>query len=103
MARPKRVSIAGRPWSFTFLDLSGHSVAGLSDSNKGVISIADDQTGWEERDTVLHEVLHSILRSQGRPYAEVEEEYVRALATGLIGVLRSQPDLAHYLFTEKIK
>lgn len=52
----------------------------------------------EKKDTVLHEVMHAILTLQGRTYGgEVEELYVRSLATGLVGVLRTNPEFAQWL------
>lgn len=50
------------------------------------------------RDTILHELMHSIRSLQGRENGgEVEEDYVRSLATGLIGVLDDNPELAQWL------
>ncbi len=48
-------------------------------------------------DTVLHEVMHAILRQQGRYYCKAEEEYVTALANGVITVLDDNPKLRKYL------
>ena len=51
-----------------------------------------------QRDAILHEIFHSIRSLQGREYGgEVEEDYVRSLATGLIGVLDDNPELAQWL------
>lgn len=45
-------------------------------------------------DTVLHEAMHAILYTQGRSEKyEVEERFVRALATGLIGAFAANPGL----------
>lgn len=72
--------------------------AGLYHFSDGLIEIRKDQSPVELRDTVLHELLHSILHSQGREYGgEVEEVYVRAIATGLIGVFRDNPRLVAWL------
>jgi len=63
------------------------------------IDIRKGLSPFETRDTVLHEIFHAILFSQGREYGgEVEELFVRALATGLTGVLQDNPDLANWLF-----
>lgn len=53
--------------------------------------------GFMEADTLLHEVMHSVLRQQGRQYVPEEEVYVNALACGLAGVFRDNPHLLKYL------
>lgn len=51
-----------------------------------------------KRDTILHELMHAIRSLQGREYGgEVEEDYVRSLATGLIGVFDDNPEFAEWL------
>ena len=97
--KPSRFSalnILGRKWSVVW-DYKDARYYGQSDMNPGRISIRPDLGSFMERDTLLHEVLHSILRQQGRPYRPVEEEYVNALATGLTAVLDSNPKLRKYL------
>jgi Zn-dependent peptidase ImmA (M78 family) len=50
------------------------------------------------RDTLLHEVMHAVRYYQGREYGgEVEEDYVRSLATGILGVLDDNPQFAKWL------
>ena len=103
MAIPKRVTLNGRRWHVAVTDLSAISAVGLCDVATSTISIHPGQEAWEERDTFLHELMHSVLRSQGRPYDEHPEElYVGALATGLLGALRANPSAARYLFLEKL-
>ena len=46
-----------------------------------------------DRTTLLHEVMHAVLRQQGRYYCKAEEEYVTALANGIITVLDDNPKL----------
>lgn len=103
MALPKRVELAGRRWRVVVDDLSAHEAVGLSDDSTATITLHPGQDAWTERDTLLHELMHSVLRSQGRPYDESPEElYVTALATGLLGALRTNPSVARYLFLEKL-
>lgn len=65
------------------------------------IDIVDGQKPIEERDTVLHEVMHAILHCQGREHGgEGEELYVRALAAGVLMVLRDNPKFVKYLTRE---
>lgn len=49
-----------------------------------------------ERDTLLHEVMHACLISQGMA-AEDEERVVSHLATSLLDVFQRNPDLVEYL------
>jgi len=103
MARPQRLHLNGRYWRVVETDLAPMGAVGLSDDATGTISLHPGQSPWAERDTVLHELMHSVLRSQGRPYDEAQEElYVGALATGLLGALRANPAAARYLFLEKL-
>lgn len=96
-ARPAVVRVAGTPWRVVKRDVSAEGAVGLCDPNTHTISIHPKQTLRNEQDTMLHEVMHAVLRSQGRTYTEVEERYVTALATGLLGVLHDNPRLAPYL------
>lgn len=104
MALPKRIELAGRRWRVIVEDLTEQEAVGLSDDTTATITLHPGQDPWVERDTLLHELMHSVLRSQGRPYDEAAEElYVGALATGLLGALRANPSVARYLFLEKLK
>ena len=73
--------------------------SGLCDYDKAAITIVSKQTPFNVRDTVLHETFHAILSQQGRTsFGDATEElYVRALATGLMGVLQDNPQLAQWL------
>lgn len=73
-------------------------VAGFFESHKSSIVIAKGQEEQELQDTVLHELFHALLHTQGREYGGDEEElYVRALATGTIGLIRDNPALVSWL------
>lgn len=98
-ARPVAVAISGRAYKVRNRDLSALNAYGLCESNPGVISIDDKahESEFQKRDTLLHEVMHAVLRQQGRTYTKAEELYVTSLATGLLGTLRSNPKLAAYL------
>lgn len=68
------------------------------------IDIREGMSDFDVRDTVLHEVMHAIRHSQGRPYGgEVEEDYVRSLATGLIAVFHRNPQFAKWLISHPRK
>ena len=64
----------------------------------GTILIQEGQSRESLKDTLLHEVFHAIRYQQGREDGgKVEEDYVRSLATGLIGVLSDNPTFAKWL------
>ena len=71
---------------------------GLHHYDKPLIDIRTGQQPLDEKDSVVHEVFHGILASQGREYGgNVEETYVRALATGLVATLQANPEFAEWL------
>ena len=73
-------------------------VLGEWHADRNAIVIRKEQLPLEEADTVLHEVMHATLHLQGRAYAgKTEELYVRALATGMLAVLRENPKFVSYL------
>jgi hypothetical protein len=98
--RPRALRIGGREWRIRFRKLASMGDAyGLTHYDKGLLDIANGQAPFDTRDTVLHEAMHAILAQQGRTSfgSEEEELYVRALATGLMGVLQDNPEFAKWL------
>ena len=72
--------------------------AGNCDYQKAELRVSATQDELEQKDTLLHEIMHAIRYQQGRENGgEVEEDYVRSLATGLIAVLQDNPDFAAWL------
>lgn len=90
---------AGRVFTFSHSDdLDG--CYGLCHFDTHHIQVLSGQAPIEETDTVLHELFHAILSSQGRQYGgRAEESYVRALATGLTGVLHENPEFLQWLIS----
>ena len=100
MTIPKTLKILGR----TVKVCTSPKMEGMAGEWKAcdyVIDILQGQNTLDELDTLLHEVMHAILHCQGRENgAETEETYVRALATGLLMVLRQNPKFVVYLMQE---
>ena len=96
---PKALTILGRPFRLRMRTAKTmKDAAGLCRIGEGYIDILRGQRPFDEADTILHEVLHAIRYCQGREDGgEVEEDYVRSLATGLIGVLQDNPEFAAWL------
>jgi len=100
MKSPKALRIGGREWPVRYLPRSKmEGNLGLTHYDKGCIDVATGQPAFDTRDTLLHEAFHAILAQQGRENqgSEEEELYVRALATGLMGVLQDNPEFAQWL------
>lgn len=100
MRRPLSVRVNGRDYKIRRLPIED---SGECDYNKAVITASSHLDPFDLRDAVLHEVMHAVLYQQGRENAgPVEELYVRALATGIVGVFQDNPQFAAWL-AEPIK
>ena len=86
------------------------SIAGASGTcgEDTQLILVDDQLGPDqERDTVLHEVLHAVFyamnvkavlpKDEAGDSKELEEKIIFALATRLLELLRDNPKLVEYL------
>ena len=71
--------------------------SGLCEARTETIKIADGMTPNHTRETLLHEVLHAI---EDHGQIGLTEMQVVALGYGILGVLRSNPNLAAYLLGE---
>lgn len=97
---PKRLRINGRVFRLTAMPAESAAL-GLMHGDAGEIQIKPCDDMFVTKDTVLHEVMHAIRYMQGREDGgEVEEDYVRSLATGVLGVLRDNPTFAKWLITK---
>ena len=90
------LDILGRSWTVEWVDDLGDNF-GECDQEAGSIELLQGMDSYMDRTTLLHEVMHAILRQQGRYYCKAEEEYVTALANGVITVLDDNPKLRKYL------
>lgn len=90
------LDILGRAWTVAFVDDLGDNF-GECDQEQGTIEVVAGLDSYMDRTTLLHEVMHAILRQQGRYYCKAEEDYVTALANGVIAVLDANPKLRRHL------
>ena len=105
MRAPQRVRINGEQFSIRFRKFSPKeslTSCGLMHYDESRIEVASGQTPFNMKDTLLHEIMHAILAKQGHcggcfDRTSTEEKYVLALATGVMGVLQDNPDLAQWL------
>lgn len=96
MNLPTSLRVAGRTLPVTLkkdLDgAAGRHYQGVS------IAVLKGQPVLEEADTLIHEAFHAVLYGQGRDYGgKTEELYVRALATGLVQLIRDNPEFGPWL------
>lgn len=99
MKRPDALRVNGRVFKVRYCPASAMPDAmGLCHFDKSLLEIRTGQSPLDLRDTLLHELLHALRFTQGREYGgEVEEDYVRSIATGLVGVLQDNPEFAKWL------
>ncbi|BAG70397.1 hypothetical protein RSB1_gp39 [Ralstonia phage RSB1] len=98
MNRPARVKIAGRRWLIEYQRRTEHHVYGMTYYDEHRIVIRDGLLPIEEADTLIHEVMHALIASAGITVPDTEEEpIVRAMASGLTGVLADNPGLRRYI------
>ena len=75
----------------------GEFVAGLCELRDENIKVAEGMTANKTRETLWHEIIHAIdLHAQ----IGLTEAQVNALDYGILGVLRSNPELTEYLLAE---
>lgn len=100
---PRKLAVNGREWALRAQPAKAmRGAVGLCFYAKARIDYQTRMSNVERRDALLHEVMHAVLYTQGREYGgEVEEAYVRALATGLIGVLDANPEFTNWLITKE--
>jgi len=76
----------------------GDDVDGLFDASKKLIQIAAGQTHDDERETLLHEILHAL---EVQMHAHIPEDKLRQLAVGLYATLKDNQKLVQYLLEEE--
>lgn len=120
VTRPERIVILGYPfqirWDYDRASRLSPSLdtwwdMGATDVQRQILHVRAVESGEHQlRDTLLHEVIHACIRmtAQKDRFKEMEgedhpeEPLVYALATALLGVLRSNPSVVTYL-TQPIK
>lgn len=100
MNSPARLRILGRNFKIIALPTDSPNL-GEALVDEGKLAIRDGLDKFTLQDTVLHETMHAIRHQQGHEYGDaVEEDYVRSLATGLLGVLHDNPSFAKWLISK---
>lgn len=93
MSRPGQLLLCGQPFALESAEL-GENEAGRSHVSEQRLLIAYNLAPLQERDTVLHEIVHAVSEMTGH---ELEEGEVAALGNSLLAVLRDNPALVSWL------
>lgn len=91
-APPRSVRIMGKLYKLVVTE--AEDVLGLSDNTNNVLSYRDDQHWQQKRDSVLHEILHSIDYSVA---IGLEERQIHALGAGLYQLISENPTLMRWI------
>jgi hypothetical protein len=93
--RPAKLKILGKPFAIRWLTEGlGADLVGECDSDRQEIRVRDGQPLEQEQDTLLHELIHAIDEAVD---SKLKESQVKRIATGLLAVLKENPNLASYL------
>lgn len=89
--KPSTIRVIGKKFTVVFGDSPDR---GSCEATKQKITILHDMPADEERDTLLHEVLHAIEEAMG---LDMPDRHIRLLATGLYAVFRDNPEFFRYI------
>jgi len=95
MTIPSSVVILGRVYNIDQKDFIDGDLLGQCDSDALKITIKKNQPEILEADTLLHEILHAI---DDAMQTKMKERQVHCTATGIIALLRDNPDFVKYMF-----
>lgn len=93
MAIPAEVEVLGQTFTVKH-ETPSDDGAGECHSDKNLIRVNPAHGVPAQRDTLLHEITHAISDAMA---LNLSERAVRLMATGMLCVLRSNPDLINYL------
>lgn len=97
------MTIIGQPFTISWIEgspgpLSQAHRLGTSNVSDQLIAVKGDQGENQQRDTLLHELLHACFNITGAlPNEKVQEQAILALAPVLLDVLRSNSAVTTWL------
>lgn len=95
------VVVGGKAWDEARLKENDADLIGHHSPSTLTISMQPGLVAGAQREVMLHEVMHACFNAVGQPLKDDDEEdAVRALACGLLAVLRDNPPLVAYLLDE---
>ena len=96
MSLPESITILGQPFAVRLVprgELPRDGDMATSDLRRQLIRIVDDHGPTQERDTVLHEVLHMVARLGDLEQRKLDERAINVFSTVLLDCLRRNPPL----------
>ena len=106
--RPERIKVLGQTYRVRIVTERAEGFEegdyGQCDADKHVISIVAGRSSGNDQNTLTHEIFHAIafeLNVDGEIGKRgSEEQWIQALATGWLAVLKDNPRLVSYLRSE---
>lgn len=94
---PTQVNVLGKTyaieWPPHIYDDAGEQ-SGTSSARHQVIKVATSHHPEQQQDTLLHEIVHAVDEEMG---TKLEEEQVARLSTGLLQIMKSNPDVVAFI------
>ena len=105
MKRPERIKVLGKVYRVRVVTERAQGFEdgdyGECDNDKHIITLIAGRSLGNDQDTLLHEVIHAVAFQMNVDGAigkrGNEEQWVQALATGLLAVMKDNPTLVSYL------
>lgn len=100
---PKKIKVGPFEYAVELLhggQANAENVFGKANHNQRKIILADDNSEQQQKNTLLHEVIHAVWRVWGMDFQhekDTEEQVVTVLANGLHTVMLDNPKLFSYL------
>lgn len=101
MTRPASCRIIGKKYTVAWpnkIDNDGEPVNGLFDPDTQSIQVVGTLPLESAQDSLLHEVMHAVEFSMG---LDLEETIIERMATGLLAVIKDNPNFVTYLRRRK--
>jgi hypothetical protein len=94
--RPQVITVLGQPFTVEYLPkrVLDRDAVGHTSTSTQELHVLEGQGHHQERDTLLHEILHVASNVVGQ---DLKERQILALAPVLLDVLRRNPELVAYL------
>jgi len=93
---PSLLDILGKRYAVTMAERTEGDY-GECHADQCTIEVATYQCDEQKRDTLLHEVLHAVDHEM---HCSMSEAQTRRMATGLLAVLRQNPEFAAFLLAK---
>lgn len=101
VAKPKTVKVSNHDYLIAWgpiPEVDGTFFYGRTHPKLTLIQINDEVAKSQQRDTLLHELLHAAINETHLSFStEAEEEVIRVVTPLLLGILRENPKVVRWL------